>query len=316
MESETPLSFMFADLKQFAGISNRDAAQMLLTDRPVLGGVSPRDRVSERTFLSREIVHATPGYLPASFFAPFDASMPALAAHMQRKGGRHLSSADIEHHIAQELREPFCAVLASWNINDRLYANAVEHIGAMRLSSDKSRCTLYLMLYCATACLGDPARAIGLTERFAQDRALGSFSTQPADVGENTAAASPAPSRLGLVRLLDGKITGQIHPLSEDAEGTVIGSLTTGAHAIVDVGPDVSRSHLRIRYDGARWVAEPLGSTNGTTVISGEDRHLDVIEPPAQGRTASWQAQPFEVLPGDILNLGASTSFLVLEIAK
>ena len=316
MESETPLSFMFADLKQFAGISNRDAATMLLTDRPVLGGVSPRDRITERTFLSREIVHATPGYLPASFFASFDVSIPALAAHMQRSGGKDLTGKDIERHLVQEIRQPFCDVLSAWNINDRLYANAVERISAMKLRSDKSRVTLHLMLYCATACLGDPARAIELTERFAVDRALGSFSTQQTEVGASEAATTPAPARLGLVRLIDGKISGQIHFLTEDPEGTLIGSLASGPHAIVDVGSDVSRSHLRIRREGAQWFAEPLGSTNGTAIISGEDRHRDIIEPPVRERDRSWHAQPHEILPGDILNLGASTSFLVLELAR
>ena len=137
-ESETPLSFMFADLKQFAGISNRDAARLLLTERPVLGGVSPRDRINERTFLSREIVHATPGYLPASFFAPFDESIPALMAHMRRARGKHLNGAEIERHVAHDIVRPFRTVLASWNINDRLFANAVERIGIMQLTSIKA----------------------------------------------------------------------------------------------------------------------------------------------------------------------------------
>ena len=307
---------MFADLKQFAGISNRDAARLLLTERPVLGGVSPRDRINERTFLSREIVHATPGYLPASFFAPFDESIPALMAHMRRARGKHLNGAEIERHVAHDIVRPFRTVLASWNINDRLFANAVERIGIMQLTSDKSRCTLYLMLYCATACLGDPARAIDLAEHFAADRALGSLSTQQTEVGASEPVAPSVSSLLGLVRLVDGKISGQIHPLTEDPEGTVIGSLASGTHAIVDVGSDVSRVHLRIRRTGTAWVAEPLGSTNGTDIVSGEDRHRDIIEPPARERDGSWHAEPYEILPGDIINLGASTSFLVLELAQ
>ena len=58
MDRETPRSVMFDDLRKFGGITNRDTAWMLLRSTPMAGGKAPRDRVDERTFLSREVVHA------------------------------------------------------------------------------------------------------------------------------------------------------------------------------------------------------------------------------------------------------------------
>lgn len=53
MDRETPRSVMFDDLRKFGGITNRDTAWMLLRSTPMAGGKAPRDRVGERTFLSR-----------------------------------------------------------------------------------------------------------------------------------------------------------------------------------------------------------------------------------------------------------------------
>ena len=46
-----------------------------------------------------------------------------------------------------------------------------------------------------------------------------------------------------------------------------------------DVDIDVSRKHLRIFEDGSAWHAQGLGSTNGTTLISGADKSITEIEP-------------------------------------
>ena len=62
----TPSSYMYSDLRSFGGITNKDAASELLTDRTVCGNGAPRDRINERTFLSRQIVHATPSQEPDS----------------------------------------------------------------------------------------------------------------------------------------------------------------------------------------------------------------------------------------------------------
>lgn len=71
---ETPSSYMFADLRMFGGITNKEAAKELLTDKANYGGAAPRDRINERTFLSRKIVHAAPSQVHPEFFADFSQS--------------------------------------------------------------------------------------------------------------------------------------------------------------------------------------------------------------------------------------------------
>lgn len=67
----TPSSYMYSDLRSFGSITNKEAARELLTDRILCGNGAPRDRINERTFLSRQIVHATPSQVHPEFLATF-----------------------------------------------------------------------------------------------------------------------------------------------------------------------------------------------------------------------------------------------------
>lgn len=76
----TPSSYMYSDLRSFGGITNKDAASELLTDRTVCGNGAPRDRINERTFLSRQIVHATPSQVHPEFFCDFHQSAQTITS--------------------------------------------------------------------------------------------------------------------------------------------------------------------------------------------------------------------------------------------
>lgn len=65
----TPSSYMYSDLRSFGGITNKEAASELLTEQTLCGNDAPRDRINERTFLSRQIVHATPSQVHPEFLA-------------------------------------------------------------------------------------------------------------------------------------------------------------------------------------------------------------------------------------------------------
>lgn len=60
MMGGTPSSAMFGDLRRFCGIAHRDAARLLLNRTALYGGKSLQQRIDDKTFLSREIVHAQP----------------------------------------------------------------------------------------------------------------------------------------------------------------------------------------------------------------------------------------------------------------
>ena len=46
----TPSSYMYSDLRSFGGITNKEAASVLLTGQTLCGNDAPRDRINERTF--------------------------------------------------------------------------------------------------------------------------------------------------------------------------------------------------------------------------------------------------------------------------
>ena len=76
----TPSSYMYSDLRSFGGITNKEAASELLTEQTLCGNDAPRDRINERTFLSRQIVHATPSQVHPDFFGDFHQSAQTITS--------------------------------------------------------------------------------------------------------------------------------------------------------------------------------------------------------------------------------------------
>lgn len=105
---------------------------------------------------------------------------------------------------------------------------------------------------------------------------------------------------LGLLRThADNCADMQIHPLTRDPRGTVIGSLPKTSPSITDVGADASREHLRIWLEGEHWYAQGLGSTNGTVLESGAGDGDIVIEPPRDQREPGKVYPPVEIANSD-----------------
>lgn len=106
-----------------------------------------------------------------------------------------------------------------------------------------------------------------------------------------------------------------IYPLSLDPEGTVLGSFAHDRNAITNVGPDVSRRHLRVAFSNGTWLASGLHSTNGTVLVT-RNGTTAVIEKPRSLRTAGDEDKQIPIHDGDLLKLGSSTEFLVLKISS
>ena len=118
---------------------------------------------------------------------------------------------------------------------------------------------------------------------------------------------------LGLLRThADNCADMQIHPLTRDPRGTVIGSLPKTSPSITDVGTDASREHLRIWLEGGRWYAQGLGSTNGTVLESGAGDGDIVIEPPRDQREPGKIYPPGGNRKQRQASLGLHTTFLVI----
>lgn len=311
MERVTPSMVMYAELKQFGRISNRDAAKIMLSKKVSYGKVAPADRVEERTFLSREIVRAVPGSLPSSMFADFTQSAQALTARMAQKLDGPEPYQLMIAHFGDHAADQMAKALKDNGLDHFVYTNAVYNLLHTEHMSAVDRATSLVLLFVVTGCLGDPFTAAQTVQDFVRRMLSTTLHTREADVGENfdPDASTATYGDLMLFRIVDGAI-GAPHTLMPTEQGTIIGSLPWGESCITDVDPTVSKQHLRIYKKDGRWWALGLGSTNGTVVISGADKSEQVIELPKAQQTQP--AQPFEIFAGDILCLAGKTRFMVV----
>lgn len=308
--SETPSSIMYADLRQFGGISNTDAARILLTDRIMFGGTSPRDRVSSRTYLSREVVHVDPSRVNPSIFTDFSISTQTLYSRII---SRVNSEALVSDHYTTEATEAMCATLTAHGLDAQMYRNEVARLCQVRLRTEHDRPLLLLMLFCVTGCLADAREATVIVEAFARNKLAQDLATVTvAQSARSVTVLNDQGVSLGLLREIGGTAVPPIIPLNPS--GSTVGALATGPGAITNVEADVSRTHARIWREGDRWLCEGLGSTNGTTLIKKGVGTAISIEPP-RSRRASWGTYPpVEIEEGDVLQFGLRTKYLVLNV--
>ena len=87
MRAETPSEVLFDFLKCDLQINNREAARILISDKPMGSKPAPRFRITEKTFLSRRVVHVVPGTdkIDPEMFADFSQSVKNLAATVNRQ---------------------------------------------------------------------------------------------------------------------------------------------------------------------------------------------------------------------------------------
>lgn len=313
---ETPSSFMFADLRTFAGITNKEAAKELLTDQTTYGGATPRNRIDERTFLSRQVVHVLPSQVHPEFFGDFLQSAQTITGKIvSNLAVPNAYEAAIQHYGCDAAIN-MAKLLNLYSLDGNLYANAVKRINAGPLPSEADKAVLLVMMFLISGSLGNPGLAVKTARHFMEQKLSVTFSTLKPQANDPSRAPNHASDAgtLGLIRIDNGMACSPLYPLSSNAEGTTIGLLATGDAGINDVGLDVSRNHLRIFKQGNAWFAQGLGSTNGTTLISGSKGTAITLEEGAANR--SNPSKPVQIQHGDTLCLGNSTKFLVMKTAQ
>lgn len=307
---------MFADLRTFAGITNKEAAKELLTDQTTYGGATPRNRIDERTFLSRQVVHVLPSQVHPEFFGDFLQSAQTITGKIvSNLAVPNAYDATVEHY-GYEAAINMTKLLNFYSLDGNLYANAVKRINAGSLPSEADKAVLLVMMFLISGSLGNPNLAVKTARHFMEQKLSVTFSTlkPQANSQPRMPKNEPDAGALGLIRIDNGMACSPLYPLSNNAEGTTIGLLATGETGINDVGLDVSRNHLRIFKQGNAWFAQGLGSTNGTTLISGSKGASITLEESAANR--SNPSKPVQIQHGDTLCLGNSTKFLVMKTAR
>lgn len=317
---DLPSYTLYADLKAFGHISNRDAALVLLSPDSRSKGLSLRSHaMNDRTFLSRDIVHAEPGRYHAADFADFARATQELeAAILAHLGGGDSSYQELHKHYAGPAAQAMRQSLASCGEDDNLYANALQKIAFADLLSDNAKAQLCLMLFIVCGCLGKPDGAIAIVHDYATNVLELTIRTTQTNIGPGfPREAHPEQSdvQLALMRVVNGEAQLPAEELSTAPAGTIVGALAMGPHTITNVGYDVSRNHLRIWRENGTWWVKGLGSTNGTTLISGDSRKTYVVEPPRAEREPGKDYGPVELSMSDTLCLGATTQFMVIRVA-
>ena len=281
--ADTPSCALYAGLKSLGRINNGNAAQILIAGNARYGGRLISERLTVPSFISREIVHAKPGDLPEPLFAPFEQSArQILNLIMQNRGSDPQSLSKVAKRYMESCVPDMQDALTNCGVDGMLFRNGVERIETADDSDIKDRLYIHLVFFIVTGCLGDPARAIEYTESFVSDQMLSTLGTVETTVTSffSTTARLTGDIRLGLLRIVGNSARPPLRPLTTDPVGSIIGSLTGDENAITDVDSDVSRQHLRIWLQDGRWLAQGLGSTNGSFLISGVDRCRQAIEPP------------------------------------
>lgn len=318
MAAETPCSVLYKDIRSFGGLKHLEIARMLINGNSYAGSTLLDKCSTNRSYLTRYIVHREPDQCVPGIYNDLTVSTLNLAAAIGNKlGGGDRAYQEISEHYSGPAAQDMMSILADYDLDDRLYANALGRINSSDDHSPREKSTLFLMLFVATGALADPVQGVATVERFCDSKTGGHFGTTETTVGrgfmsslDQSRAVAP---NLGLLRThADNCVDMQIHPLTRDPRGTVIGSLPKTSPSITDVGADASREHLRIWLEGEHWYAQGLGSTNGTVLESGAGDGDIVIEPPRDQREPGKVYPPVEIANSDRLHLGLYTTFLVI----
>lgn len=304
----TPSSVLFADLKNYWKITNKDAAFILLSPKTGAGGRIPRDWVDKPVYLSRNVVNVEPINVDPGLFGSFYSSTQTLYRKVLNSAGGAQALDEVLSHYSGPAAQEMIAALTKYNRNPQLYRNELIRLRQVKLQKNSDRALLLFMLFCITGCLADPAEAVKKVEDFSKSMLAQDLTT--VSTASSRGLERSASSSWGLMRRIDKVLRPPFYPLNQT--GTVLGGLVSGPNAISDVGHDVSREHALIWFDGNRWLCKDLDSTNGTSIVRASDHSTIEVKPPRNKRRKDADYPPQELHEGDTLQLGSSTSFIVL----
>ena len=307
--ASTPAAALFDLMKRRCGISHKELSSLVLSGRPLADGRSPASRVSDRTWVSRFVVHARPDALQEGIFADFSVSALRIIARMksQRKGP--VSGEEIVAFVCGEgLRALERPLAACGQPVQPLYA-MLDRIEAERSLTADERAEAAMVLLTSAARTAESAQALEEVRAFTQAVHGGGLATPPAvpvsdEVVVGSMAAVSEKPWLGLLRMEEGRVVGSAHWVAPEGAGAYIGSLAAGDGDVSAVSADVSGCHARVwRDEAGAWRVEDLGSRNGTAVTSAASGERGAVEP---------GGAPCELHSGDLLHV-ASTTFAILE---
>lgn len=327
--NQTPCGALFDVLKRCGGMSHKELASLILSERPLSDGRSPASRANDRTWVSRFIVHAPVDAAQARYFRDYGIAAQRVMnrLHSSRAGG--LSCGEILDMICGAPGAAMVAALDACHEDVRLYQNALARLRDGEGYTMGERAEAAMVLFVAVGCSGDVGRSVEYAMEYigsVMGGRLGTPTSCPVSLDPHKTQVSVVlPRVLGFVRVADGVIASEPYWVSSDTPGIEIGALATGPEDITDVAGDVSAHHARVWFDDAspsggqtaspdapassdpaplgRWLLSDMGSSNGTVVVDGDGSEPVRVEP----------GMVVEIHPGDEVRLGAHTTFVLVE---
>lgn len=311
--ADTPTSVMYAMLKQLK-VSNKEAASLLLSDTQKYGDKFLKDRIEERTFLHR-LAHGGLDFQAPMYYANLPQVAQVLCSRIVSGGAPIASMAELADHLSGAPLDEMVTACKAEGLDGSLLSNLVANVREHAGLSDADKASTIMLALIGTGCLGNPSEAIRLVNELMKSIMASGFKTGLVDDRNYIDEVAPQEEKIALVRVIDGGLDlNNMHVLNDGPEGTVIGSLATDASSINDVGPLVSKRHVRVfRSPEGGWFAQGLGSTNGTKLIDGATKQEVTVEvPKAEGQPSEPVLVPLHV--GDALHLAGTTVFLAIKV--
>ncbi len=303
----TPCGAMFEILKKHAGVSHKELAVLILSERPLSDGRSPMSRAHDRAWVSRFVVHAPVGTIQPRYFRDYGVAARRVMDRLTSRDGGGMSSGRVLDLVCGETGEPMVRALSACHADVRLYGNALERLRDGEGYTVGERAEAALVLFVAAGCSANVYLAVDYTMDYVRN-VLGGRPATPASMPMAPAAidacVQASPRMLGLVRVEGDCIVSDPYWIEPSSEGAVVGALATGPCDVTDVAGDVSARHARIWCDeDGVWHLCDLASTNGTAVVHG-----------GTGLAEQCEADvAVDINPGDEVRLGAGTVFVLLE---
>ncbi|MDO4437507.1 MAG: FHA domain-containing protein [Coriobacteriaceae bacterium] len=301
----TPCGAMFEMFKRHGGISHKELAVLVLSERPLSDGRSPVSRASDRTWLSRFIVNAPVSSLQPRFFRDFGLAGQRVMDRVRAKRRSEFSGQFLINLICGDAGKPMEYALAACHQDVSMYRNALERFSHDPGYTAGERAETLTILFIAVGCTANVKAAVAYTNEYVESILGGHMGTPkmldlkgPIELREPVVPAAS----LGLVRVADGYISGTPYWISPYEDGVTIGCFAMGENDITSVEADVSANHARIWCEDGSWYVRDLESTNGTRLVSGATGEETLLVP----------EEPTFINAGDELRLGAATTFMVV----
>lgn len=317
MAAETPCSVLYNDIRSFGGLKHLEIARMLINGNSYLGSTLLEKCSSNRSYLTRYIVHREPDQCAPAIYSDFAITTLNLSAAICSKlgSGESAYQAIAEHYRGPAANEMMSA-LASYKLDSRLYANALNRIDNFDGNAVREKSTLYLMLFVATGALADPIQGVATVERFCDSKTGGHFGTTETTVGRGFMSSLEQPRtvapNLGLLRThADNCADMQIHPHTRSARhGNWVLAQNLAQHhrcgrrRIARASPHLARRRTLVRP--GPWVDQRHSARIGR----GRRRYRNRAA--ARPTRARQSLSPVEIENSDRLHLGLYTTFLVI----